>query len=86
VCNDRWEECWTVIEREQRRAVRVKHQRQRAKRQAARAPAAPPPMTVPPAPVSPLAPTLPATPDARRVHPWRRLWSARRQHELASAA
>jgi len=86
VCNDRWEECWTVIAREQRRAVWVKRQRQRAKRQAARAPAALPPVPAPQEPVPRLAPTPPAAPDAKPVHPWRRPWSVRRQRELVGAA
>lgn len=86
VCNDRWEECWTIIEREQRRDVWVKRQHQRAKRQAARLPAEPAPVTAPHEPAPPLVPTQPAEPDAKPVHPWRRPWSVRRQRELASAA
>ncbi len=86
VCNDRWAECWTVIEREQRREVRLKRQQQRAKRQAARSPAEPAPAAIPPEPSLPLAPPQPTEPDTKPVHPWRRPWSVRRQRELASAA
>lgn len=86
VCNDRWEECWTVIEREHRREVLVKRQHQRAKRQAARVPAEPAAVTVPQEPALPLQPTQPAEPEAKPVHPWRRAWSLRRQRELAGAA
>jgi hypothetical protein len=86
VGNDRWEECWTIIEREQRREVLLKRQHQRAKRQAARLPAEPAPVMVPQEPAPPLLSAQPAEPDAKPVHPWRRPWSVRRQRELAGAA
>lgn len=86
VCNDRWEECWGVIEREQRREVQVKRQQQRAKRQAARSPVKPASVVVSHEPAPPLVPTPPAEPDPKPLHPWRRPWSVRRQRELAGAA
>jgi len=81
VCNDRWQECWTVIEREQRSQVAVRRQarcRTRAAAHVAQAPAAPP-VPVPPARrlVRPLEPAVTSP------HPWTRAWSIRRQRELA---
>jgi hypothetical protein len=87
VCNDRWAECWAVIEREQRRAVRGTRQQPRAKRHAARPPTEPAGAGAAPEPAAPPAPTPPAVePAAKPVHPWRRAWSVRRQCELAGAA
>jgi hypothetical protein len=43
VCNDRWDESWTIIEREQRRTMRDKRQQRRTERQATRVSDAPPP-------------------------------------------
>ncbi|MFV9506049.1 MAG: hypothetical protein AB4911_15965 [Oscillochloridaceae bacterium umkhey_bin13] len=57
VCNDRWDACWTVIERELRREVVVTRQQRRSARQAARLPAAP----APPPDASPVTPP-PVTP------------------------
>ena len=91
VCNDRWEECWTVIEHEQRREVVVKRRQRRVERQVACRPDAPAAASMPelPAPAVPLLvtpPRVPVEPEAKPVHPWRRAWSVRRQRELASAA
>lgn len=86
VCHDRWEECWSVIAREQRRELLVKRQQQRAKRQAARGAAEPAPVVVTPDPAPPLAATQPAEPAPKPLHPWKRAWSVRRQRELVGAA
>lgn len=87
VCNDRWDELWPVIEREQRRHVRV----QRQERHRARVPGsvASDLAESPPAPAaSPDVPdpVAPAEPAAKPTHPWKRAWSVRRQRELAGAA
>lgn len=90
VCNDRWDETWTVIERELRREVVVTRQRRRAAHQAARQPdvhalEAPPEAPVPAAPpVTP--PPSSVEPEAKPPHPWKRAWSVRRQRELAGVA
>lgn len=83
-CNERWEECWLLIEREQRRAEVVRRQARRAGRQVV-------PVAVPishPAPAtSTIAPPAPAPePATKPPHPWKRAWSIRRQRELADAA
>ena len=88
VCNDRWEESWTIIEREQRRTMRDKRQQRRTERQTARVANAPPPaaesaVPEPPAPVPSPAPA--PTPTEKPPHPWKRAWSKRRQRELAGA-
>jgi hypothetical protein len=81
VCNDRWEECWTVIEREQRGQVAVRRQarcRTRAAPQEAEAPVAPP------APLPPVRQLVrPIEAEVKSPHPWTRAWSVRRQRELA---
>jgi hypothetical protein len=87
ICNDRWEECWAVIEKGLRRAVMVERQGRRARRGLATKPEG----VQPPAPVSTVLPA-PALlerlvePEAKPIHPWRRAWSVRRQRELAGAA
>lgn len=81
VCNDRWEECWTVIEREQRSQVAVRRQarcRTRAVTQMAEIPAAAPAARPP---VRRLV--RPLEPEVTSAHPWTRAWSIRRQRELA---
>jgi len=84
-CNDRWEETWMVIEREQRRQVVVQRQERRARRQPAPVPTPPaPPAPVVAASVAPPAP--PPAPATKPPHPWKRAWSIRRQRELADAA
>jgi len=87
VCNDRWEECWAVIENGLRRAVVVERQDRRAQRGLDKQPeGAQPPArlsTAPPAPV-PLERLVER--EAKPVHPWRRAWSVRRQRELVGAA
>ena len=96
VCNDRWAEVWTVIEREQQRQVVVQRQARRAAHQAAgaarrsvqEAPAVVAELAPPaPAPLDPGAPApTPPEPVAKARHPWTRPWSIRRQRELAGAA
>jgi hypothetical protein len=85
-CNDRWDQTWMLIEREQRRGVAVQHQERRARRR---------PVAVPLAPRAAEAAVprivLPAPPPTAQVatkpaHPWKRAWSIRRQRELAGAA
>lgn len=81
-CNERWDETWMVIEREQRRQVVVR----RAERRARRTPA--------PVPVAPAAAAAesavhaasPPVPTTKPPHPWKRAWSIRRQRELVGAA
>lgn len=85
VCNDRWEECWAVIEQRLRREMVLRRQGRRARRALADQPE----VVVAPAPsptrvVEP--PCRPLEPEAKPVHPWRRAWSVRRQRELAGAA
>jgi hypothetical protein len=81
VCNDRWQACWRVIEREQRSQVAVRRQA-RCRVRAAR-------VAVPAAPSIP-APLLPVRQFVRPIevevksrHPWTRAWSVRRQRDLA---
>lgn len=82
VCNDRWEESWTVIEREQRGQVAARRQarcRRRAAAQVVEAPA------IEAAPLAPLRPFVrPLEPEVKTAHPWKRAWSIRRQRELAA--
>jgi hypothetical protein len=85
VCNDRWDECWAVIEREQRSEVVMRRQGLRAQRAADKTP----PPIAPPIPASIPAVQTPYTPtesETKPLHPWRRAWSVRRQRELAGAA
>jgi hypothetical protein len=81
ICNERWEECWRVIERKQREQVAVRRQA-RCRRRAATKVAA-----VPVAPVAPLVPVRrlvrPLEPEVKSPHPWTCAWSVRRQRELA---
>jgi hypothetical protein len=79
VCNERWEESWTVIEREQRGQVAARRQarcRTRAGGQVVEAPA------------DSIAPARrlvrPLEPEVKSAHPWTRAWSIRRQRELAT--
>ncbi len=89
VANDRWEACWTIIEREQRRNLAAKRKRRRADRHAASLPDAPTAGALPPvpAPTEPAAVPHPAAPvpEVKPTHPWRKPWSVRRQRELAGA-
>jgi hypothetical protein len=84
VCNDRWEECWTVIECEQRSQVAVRRQARCRTRAAARV------VEAPAAPVAPIVPVRqfvrPLEPEVKVPHPWTRAWSVRRQRELAGSA
>ena len=85
VCNDRWAESWTVIEREQRRQVVVQRQARRARHHpAAVAEAAAPPATARAACMVPAA--APPVLATKPPHPWTRAWSIRRQRALADAA
>jgi len=86
VCNERWAEAWTVIEREQQRQVAVLRQARGANRQAATTAAmvvqeAAPEKDEPAAALPP-----PSGPVAKARHPWTRPWSIRRQRELAGVA
>jgi len=84
-CNERWEETWMLIEREQRRQVVVQRQQRRARRQPAPAPTpAAAPVRVVATSIAP--PVPPPAPAAKPPHPWKRAWSIRRQRELAGAA
>jgi len=84
-CNERWDETWMLIEREQRREVVVRRQQRRARRQdaAVPTPVAPPAREVAASLAPPAPPPAPAT---KPPHPWKRAWSIRRQRELADAA
>jgi hypothetical protein len=81
VCNDRWDESWTLIEREQRGQMTARRQarcRRRAAAQVVEAPA------VKAAPISPVrAFVRPIEPEVKTAHPWTHAWSIRRQRELA---
>jgi hypothetical protein len=83
VCNDRWEECWTVIEREQRRQMSERRQVRGRTRAAARAAAAPAAAVREP-PVRRCV--RPLEPAVQSPHPWTFAWSVRRQRELAGSA
>jgi hypothetical protein len=83
VCNDRWAECWEVIEREQRVQMAVQRQaraRRRLASKLAEAPAAAP-ARIPPA----RRRVRPLEPEVKSPHPWTCAWSVRRQRELAGA-
>lgn len=84
ICNERWSEAWTVIEREQRRQVVVQRQTRRAARQAASTPRVLEAPAVVDEPVG--AEPAPTEPVAKARHPWTRPWSIRRQRELVGAA
>jgi hypothetical protein len=81
-CNERWEESWMVIEREQRRQVVVRRDQRRSCRTVAPEPVAPPAAVVAESAVLPATPP----PKTKPPHPWKRAWSIRRQRELAGAA
>jgi hypothetical protein len=81
VCNDRWEECWTVIEREQREQVAERRQARCRTRAAAQVAEAPP--SAPAARPSVRRLVRPLEPEVKSPHPWTRAWSIRRQRELA---
>ena len=83
VCNDRWAECWGVIEREQRSQAAARRQarcRTRAARRAAETPVAAP---VPEPPVRRFV--RPLEPEVQSPHPWTCAGSIRRQRELAGS-
>lgn len=82
VCNDRWDECWTVIERAQREQVAVRrHARCRT-----RAAAQPVKEPAPPASTPTLRPIVrPLEGEVQSVHPWKRAGSVRRQREQAGS-
>jgi len=80
-CNERWEESWSIIEREMQREVLVRRQKRRASRQ----------VEVAPQPAAAVVPEVRSTvvsgaPATKPPHPWKRAWSIRRQRELADAA
>jgi hypothetical protein len=80
-CNDRWAECWGVIEQEQRRVVAVRRQARCRTRAAARAVEAPGAVPMPEPPVRRCV--RPLEPEVESAHPWTFAWSIRRQRELA---
>ena len=83
VCNDRWEACWRVIEREQRGQVAVRRQARCRTRAAARV------VVVPASPAAPVPPARrfvrPIEAEVTSSHPWTHAWSIRRQRELAGS-
>jgi hypothetical protein len=82
VCNDRWQECWGLIEREQRGQVAVRRQARCRTRAAARVVEAP---AAPPAALPAVRQFVrPLEAEVKSSHPWKRAWSVRRQRELAS--
>lgn len=81
VCNDRWEECWTLIEREQRAQGAVRRQARCRTRAAVRVAEVPAAVAAPTPSVRPLV--RPLQPEVKSAHPWTRAWSIRRQRELA---
>jgi hypothetical protein len=81
VCNDRWEESWTVIERAQRGQVAQRRQARCRTRAAAQVVEAPAGVAAPIASVRPFV--RPLEPEVQSAHPWTRAWSIRRQRELA---
>lgn len=83
ICNERWEECWTVIECAQRHQVAVRRQTLRSQRET---PAPGVDSTPEPGATTPSVPPVPITPQVKPPHPWKRPWSIRRQRELADAA
>jgi len=97
VCNDRWDEVWAQIERDQRQQVRAHRQRRRAARAAESCiPARPAPPVCASAPTAQSAreplgvlspPPVPASAPHRPAadHSWRRAWSKRQQAQQASA-
>ena len=81
VCNDRWDESWTVIEREQRSQVAARRQARCRTRAAARVKEIP---AAPAAPTKPVRPCVrPLEPEVKTTHPWKCAWSIHRQRELA---
>lgn len=97
VCNDRWDEVWTLIEGDQRRQVAVRRlERQQRRHLAATstgtilaaASAVAAPKDAPVVVRAPTPPPQPASKDRRPAanHPWRKAWSVRRQREQASVA
>jgi hypothetical protein len=84
-CNERWEESWSIIEREVQRELMERRQERRAGRQVEAAPQ--PAAAVVPEMTSTVVSGAPAPePAAKPPHPWKRAWSIRRQRELADAA
>lgn len=81
VCNDRWAECWEVIEREQRSQVAMRRQARCRTRAAVRATEAPEAAAPPKPPVRQCV--RPLEPEVKSAHPWTHAWSIRRQRELA---
>ena len=81
VCNDRWDESWTLIEREQRGQVAQRRQARCRTRAAAQVVEAPTVEAARKASVRPLV--RPLEPEVQSAHPWTRAWSIRRQRELA---
>lgn len=81
VCNDRWEESWSVIEREQRGQVAARRQARCRTRAVARVAQAQPSQAT--AKASVRQPVRPLEPEVKQPHPWKRAWSVRRQRQQA---
>lgn len=86
ICNDRWEETWALVEREQRCRVVNERLSRRKKRAAAAIRPAPRAPDTSALPVAAPATAIPAAPAPKPPHPWKRAWSVRRQRELANAS
>jgi len=86
VCSDRWEETWTVIERDQRRQVVVRRQGRRKQPMVTHSAEAPAPTTARQLAALAEPARVLAQPAVKSPHPWRKAWSVRRQRELAGAA
>lgn len=84
VCNDRWDEKWAVIEREQRSQVAARRQERCRTRAAAQVKETPAVQPAAPPQVRPLVRAL--EPEVNSTHPWKRAWSIRRQCEVANQA
>jgi hypothetical protein len=83
VCNERWEECWELIEHEQRVQVAVRRQARARKRAASKVAEAP---TAAPAGIPLVRRRVrPLEAEVKSPHPWTCAWSIRRQRELADA-
>lgn len=84
VCNDRWSECWAILEQAQRHKVVAKRRAQRVKRREGRVSELGQETNLPV--IIQEVPVVRIEPLPKQIHPWRRAWSIRRQRELANAA
>ena len=81
VCNDRWEECWRVIEREQRGQMVARRQARCRTRAVARVAQAQPCQAA--AKALARQAVRPLEPEVKQSHPWKHAWSVRRQRQQA---